>query len=87
MPLNKPVLKAAVEAALKASSAAAQATPPPDEDALVSDLAQALANAIDAFVRGGVVSGIQTDVTLDTLNGNPANGSGTGAQVGTAAVH
>lgn len=83
MPLNNAVLKAAIEAAINASSEAAQQTPPPDPDELVSDLAQALADAIEAFVRGADVAGVETVVTIDTVNGAAATGSGTGQQDGT----
>ena len=57
-----------------------------EEEWGAGEVAGALADAIDAFVRGGRVSGIQTSVTLDTVNGNPATGSGAGTQTGSVAI-
>ncbi|NNF59402.1 MAG: hypothetical protein HKN04_14295 [Rhodothermaceae bacterium] len=57
-----------------------------EEEWGAEEVAGALADAIDAYVRGGRVSGLQTSVSLDTVNGNPATGAGTGTQTGSIAL-
>ena len=70
MPLNKNTLRNAILAAFETAK---------EEEWEADEVAQALADAIDAFVRSGDVAGV--DIEIETLNGNPANGSGTQAGV------
>jgi hypothetical protein len=85
MTLDKITLQAAVKAAFKK----AKETPPPEppdpaaisqlQEQILTDLAQDLANALDVFVRGGDVVGVNVEVR------NTANvviGSGTQNNVG-----
>ena len=68
MALDKTTLRDAVKAAFKK----AKETPPPDpadeavieqlQETILTDLAQDLADALDAFVRGADVVGVQVEV-------------------------
>lgn len=71
MALDKPALVTALQTAFKAGM--------DDPDWTVAQAAGALADAIDAYVRTGEISGVESDVT-DT-GGNPI-----GHAVQTAAV-
>jgi hypothetical protein len=83
VPLNKTTLQTAVRAAF----AKAKATPPPADpnqadavqEQILTTLAQDLANALDAFVRGGDVSQIVVEVRN---NANVVIGTGTQTTVG-----
>lgn len=69
--------KTALKQALKEAFVAGKAHPDWTED----DAAGALANAIDAYVRGAAVQGVKVEVV------NDANAHiGTGAQVGTGTL-
>ena len=83
MPLNKTTLQTAVRAAF----AKAKATPPPADPAqadavqeqILTTLAQDIATAVDAFVRGGDVTQVVVEVR------SPANvviGTGTQNNIG-----
>lgn len=70
MPLDKPALTNALKAAFEAGMA--------DENWTLTQAAQAMADAIDSYVRTADVTGITADV-VDT-GGNPL---GTAVQTGT----
>lgn len=74
MPLNKAVLAAAIKTTFDAARAADPSLTP---DQVAQQVADGLANAIDAFVRNGDVGGVQSKLTLDI-----PNNTGTGAQLG-----
>ena len=76
MPLNKEELKANLIAALW--------VPDPEDDVpgrTLPEVAAALADAIDQFVRSGDINGITTEVTVDVYTKGTADeqtGTGTG---------
>ncbi len=69
MALDKRALKEAIEATFETAKA---------EEWTTAQVAESLADAVDAFVRAAEVVGIHTKVRVD-----PGTGEGTGAQVGT----
>ncbi|HEX8150652.1 MAG TPA: hypothetical protein VF591_25935 [Pyrinomonadaceae bacterium] len=85
MALDKETLREAVKAAFKK----AKETPPPDppdegvikqlQETILTDLAQDLADALDAFVRGADVTGVQVEVRN---NASVVIGSGTQNNLG-----
>jgi hypothetical protein len=85
MPLNKNSLQVAIKAAFKK----AKDTPPPEDpnqadqvqEQILTDLAQDLANAVDAFVRSGDVN----DVIVQVRD-NAAVVIGTGTQTNVSKV-
>ena len=75
MPLNKTALKSSVKAAF----IAALGTATTEQDTKIDQLAGAIADAVDAFVKTGTVT-VQPGITLatpDTING-VTTGTGTG---------
>ena len=75
MPLNKTALKSSVKAAF----IAALGTPTTEQDTKIDQLAGAITDAVDAFVKTGTVT-VQPGITLatpDTING-VTTGTGTG---------
>lgn len=75
MPLNKTALKTSVKAAF----IAALGTATTEQDTKIDQLAGAIADAVDAFVKTGTVT-VQPGITLatpDTING-VTTGTGTG---------
>lgn len=76
MPLNKEALKEQLIAALRVREEEPERT--------VEEVAAALADAIDQFVRSGDVEGISTNVTVTvTTSGTAATQTGTGTGTGT----
>ena len=84
MALDQTTLKNSIKAAF----VKAQQTPPPDnpadaakvQDKILTDLSQDLANAINAFLIGGDITGIKSDVSVNT-------GTGIGTATQNAVVH
>ena len=72
MPLDRNALQDAIRTAFDTAK---------EEEWTTEQVAGALAEAIDAFVRGGDVTGITTDVQVDANNHR-----GTGTQTGVGQV-
>jgi DNA-binding transcriptional regulator LsrR (DeoR family) len=72
MALNRNTLQEAIHTAFETAK---------EEEWTTEQVAEALANAIDDFVRGGDVVGITTSVQVD-----PNNHRGTGTQTGVGRV-
>ncbi len=79
MPLVKATLQTAIEAAFKA-----QTSKTDNPDAALSDLADKLATAIDAFVKSGTVT-VKAGIAV-TTTGSPTTQTGATTATGTGTI-